>query len=58
MDEMITHEEEMFNKSFNILAEFETADEIAAFFKEQGIVGKPMAHDSCAISEYMKSNVL
>ncbi len=56
-DADIEHKKEMFEKSFKILSEFETADEIAEFFEQQGIKATRGSATSCAISEYVKGNL-
>lgn len=53
----VEYQTEMFNKSFEILSQFETADEIAAFLEAQGIKATRCNAESCAISEYVKSNI-
>lgn len=50
-------EAEMFDKTFKILSEFKTAEELAEFFGEQGISAETGNSQSCAIAEYVKQNM-
>jgi len=50
-------EAEMFEKSIKILTEFDSPEELAAFFEEQGIKADRADATSCAIAEYTKKNM-
>lgn len=42
-----------FHVAFDKLASMESADEIAGYFRYEGIKGIPKQHDSCAIAVWM-----